>query len=228
MSDYYVPQRYVGLRITVENEEKGLDLYKMMEFENKYFYAFHSADNGCKHGHVHFVIVRDWDATLPIDSNSKKLRRLYVSKSGLSGNKDFALSFHTNTLIEAGNYLAHDPDAMIKFSEGDWQGFDKFKFEYKEYKKAQDKPDMDIEKRRRDLDHIPLSRFNLVPTLQRLDRIRKRPKRSFKDALKELLTTTRYRPNKELLEIGRCPRELVEEYERGVQESAKTWLDRFC
>lgn len=225
---YLTPQRYVGLRISAETEEKALELYKMMEFPNPYFYAYHNSDNGCRNNHVHFVICRDWDPTVPVDTSSKKLRREYVSKSGLSGNKDFALSFHSNTLVEAGNYLSHDPDAVVKFSENDWQGLDEYKFEYKIYAKAEDKPDMDIEKRRRDLDHIPLTRFNLVPTLQRLDRIRKRPKRSFHDAMYELLTTTRYRPNKELLEIGRCPREYVEEYERGVRESSKTWLQRFA
>jgi N-formylglutamate amidohydrolase len=99
-----------------------------------------------------------------------------------------------------------------------------------EYNKAKEaKPDTDVEKRRRDMDTIPLSRYNLVPTMQRMDRIRKRPKRSFHECLTEILTTTRYRLNKELLAMDHHEmRPYVDEYELGVREACTKWLDRVC
>jgi len=227
MEDYLVPRRYVGLRISGSNEEEIHAVFLKMEFENPYFYAHHSADSGCKVSHNHYAILRDFDPLLTDAVNAKKLTRRYVIKTELKGNKDFAFSFYTDTMIKAGNYMKHDPECVIKFSDHDWKGFDTYGFEYEVFTKKEPKEDIDLSKRRRDMDHIPLSRFSLVPTLQRMDRIRRRPKRSFKEALVELLTTTRYRLNKELMSEPQCPRTLVEEYEKGIHQSSKTFVDRW-
>lgn len=227
MQNYLTPRRYVGLRISGNNESEIHEVFLKMGFENPYFYAHHSADAGCKVSHNHYAILRDYDPLLCDAVNAKKLTRTYVSKTELKGNKAFAFSFYSDTLVKAGNYMMHDPTCVIKFSDYDWRGFDKYGFEYEIHEKKEVKEDTDLEKRRRDMDNIPLSRYNLVSTLQRMDRIRKRPKRSFKEALHELLTTTRYRLNKELLAEATCPRVYVEEYEKGIQQSSKSFVDRW-
>lgn len=229
-NDHLKPMRYMGLRITAETEDEAIDLYKQMEIPNRYFYAFHRSDNGCKHNHIHVVILRDWDPTIPVDTRSKQFRRKFVSKCEIYGNKAYAVSYHTNTLVEAGNYLAHDPDAVVKFSESsEWAGFDQYKFEYVEYAKADDKkPDTDIHKRRRDLDHIQLGRYNLISTMQRYDRIKKRPKRSFKEALDDLMLHTRYRLGKDLLAMTSYDIfHFKREYESGVREAYQTLWQRW-
>lgn len=221
-NDHFKAMRYIGLRITAETEDEAIDLYKSMEIPNRYFYAFHRSDNGCKHNHIHVVILRDWDPTIPLDTRSKQFRRTYVSKSGLIGNKCYAVSFHTNTLVEAGNYLVHDINAVVKFSESsEWAGFDKFRFEYVPYTKPNDeKPDTDIHKRKRDLDHIQLGRHNLVATLQRYDRIHKRARRSFKEAVTDLELHTRYRLGKDILSMDYNEiRPYKHEYEMGIREA---------
>lgn len=230
--DWMQPRRYIGIRIS-DVESKG-DAWVVKQFEsagfpNPYFYGFHSPDSGCKVRHAHFVLLRDYDPTATDDTKSKKIRREYIKNTELSGkgNAYFAISFFSNSVVEAGNYLMHDPDCKIVFSKHEWHGLDKYEFEYVvEERKKEVKPDVDIEQRRPDLNHIPLTRCNIVPTLLRLDKIRKRPKRSFREALEELLSTTRYRLSRELLR-EKCPIELIEEYELGIHSSKKRMLDRW-
>ena len=225
--DWLKPTRYVGLRIT-GTEEAALANFKKMEWENPYFYCYHPKDAGCANDHVHFAILRDYDPTLPDASNAKTLARKYIKKTELRGNKQYAFSFHSNSMIEAGNYMKHYTEATIVFSEYEWEGLNEYAFEYQIRGKREPKPDLDVEQRRKDLDAIPLTSYNLVSTMQRYDKIHHKPKRPFKECFIDVITNTRYRLSKELSQEVRCPRELIEEYERGQREFAKSFVDRWC
>lgn len=211
------PTRHVGLRITKESADECLDIFQKMGFPNPYFYAFHNPDSGCNKHHMHFVIKRDWDPMVSKEANALRLKREYIKgkKLPLNGNGSYSFSFHSNDFVRAGNYLAHDPTASIVFV-GEWDdALKNHPFQYAIQKKIAKAIDGDVEVRRTDLDHIPLSHRNIVPTMQRFDRIHNRPKQTFGETLACLMSATRYRLNRELQREG-IPSMLVSEYERGI------------
>ncbi len=91
MDCFLSPRRYVGLRSTGD-EAAAVAQFQSMMWENANFYAFHPSDSGCKNSHVHFVILRDYDPTLPDATNAKQLQRKYISKTTLTGNAQYAFS----------------------------------------------------------------------------------------------------------------------------------------
>lgn len=223
-----VQQRYVGLRITKPTIQECLSYVLEMEIPNPYIYAFHDGDSGCKHPHAHFAFMRDWDPACTNTTNAMKFRRAFVQKTDLKGNDQYAISFHSNKFTEAGNYLSHG-GAKVKFSKH--KELDPWRhvlFEYVDHKRKRDEEDLDIHKRRREVEYIPLTYFNLVPTMRRYDRINNRPKRPFNEAFEELYANTRYRLDQKLSTLAHCPPELILDYENPPKEAARRRADAWA
>ena len=222
--DPHKETKTIGLRITGE-PEYCLEKFKQLNVSNPYMYTHHEADDGVKARHTHFSIIRDWNGTHA--AVTKKLKSdLKFQEAGLKNPKHscavYALSIYENTLLWNGQYLSHG-DAEIVYVGDEWSRVKACNPKLVNIKK--EKPDKPIEERQRDKDHIPLTLYNLVPTMQRYDRLHRAGKRTFQECYMDLVTNTRYRPGRELLTKG-IPPGAVKEYELGVRRAAEKELER--